>query len=165
VGVFVPHLEYLLSRCWISVIEVAIAAWRRRAPIAAQIPARGTMLALLAFGISLIAWPLWNQVANVDLRTYPAADDRAALSTIKAHEYVMLSDAYLTMNRYADAVAAAQTSIALNPAMAAPWMRVALACIPLGRRDEALRAATTAVRLAPRDIAANALLAELQARR
>jgi cytochrome c-type biogenesis protein CcmH/NrfG len=69
------------------------------------------------------------------------------------------------MGRYNDAVSAARSGIALDAAAPEPWTRVALACMPLGRWDEALNAATTAVRLAPDDETANAVLAELQSRR
>ncbi len=160
VGDFVPHLDYLLTLCWISVIVLAAAVWKRRT----STPARGTMLAAAALGIAFIAWPLWNQVLRVDRRTYPAVDDHAALSAIRAREYAMLSEAYYRMGRYADAVIAARTGVALDPAVPEAWTRVALACIPLGRRDEALNAATTAVRLAPDDQTANEALAELQSR-
>ncbi|HVW10286.1 MAG TPA: glycosyltransferase 87 family protein [Bryobacteraceae bacterium] len=160
VGDFVPHLDYLLALCWISVIVLAIAAWNSRPAM----PARGTILAAAALAIPLIAWPLWNQVARVDRRTYPAADDHAALAAIRAREYGMLSEAYYKMGRYADAVVAARTGVALDPAVPEVWTRVALACIPLGRRDEALNAAATAVRLAPDDELAVSALAELQSR-
>ena len=98
-------------------------------------------------------------------RTYPAADDRAALSGIRAREYAILSEAWYKMGRYNDAVAAARNGIALDPGASEPWTRLALACIPLGRRDEALNAAITAVRLAPDDDTANAVLTELESRR
>jgi len=161
VGDFVPHLDYLLTLCWISVIALACAVWRRRPAM----PSRGTVLAAATFAIPLIAWPLWNQVVRIDHRRYPAADDHAALSSIHAGEYAMLSEAYYKMGRYTDAVAAARTGVSLDPAVSEAWTRIALACIPLGRWDEALTAATTAVRLAPDDQTANAALAELQSRR
>jgi tetratricopeptide (TPR) repeat protein len=161
VGDFVPHLDYLLTLCWISVIVLAIAVWQRRTPI----PARETVLVFVALALPVIVWPLWNQVTDTDRRTYPAADDRAALSVIRAHEYAMLSDVYYKMARYTDAAAAARTGIALNPAVPETWTRAALACLALGRWDEALNAATTALRLAPDDEAANAVLGELQVRR
>jgi tetratricopeptide (TPR) repeat protein len=123
------------------------------------------MLVLTALTVPLIVWPLWNQVIRVDRRTYPAADDHAALSAIRAREYAVLSEVWYRMGRYTDAVKAARAGVSLNPAVPEPWTRVALACISLGRWDEALHAATTAVRLAPDDEAANAALAELQSRR
>jgi len=160
-GDFVPHLDYLLTLCWISVIVLACAAWRRRPPM----PARRTILIAVALAISVIGRPLWNQVTRVDRRTYPAADDRTALSGIRAREYAMLSEAYYKMGRYTDAVAAARTGVSLDPAVSEAWTQIALDCIPLGRWDEALNAATTAVRLAPDDASANAVLAEAQSRR
>ncbi|HVV47538.1 MAG TPA: glycosyltransferase 87 family protein [Bryobacteraceae bacterium] len=161
VGDFVPHLDYLLTLCWISVIVLACAVWRRR-PV---MPSRGAMLISTALAIPLIAWPLWNQVIRTDRRTYPAAEDRAALSAVRAREYAMLSEVWYGMGRYTEAVDAARAGVALNPAVPEPWTRIALGCIALGRRDEALNAATTAVRLAPEDETANAALAELQGRR
>jgi tetratricopeptide (TPR) repeat protein len=161
VGDFVPHLDYLLTLCWISVIVLACVVWRRRPAM----PSRATTVIAAALAIPLIAWPLWNQVARVERRTYPAADDHTALSGIHAREYAALSEVYYKMGRYNDAVAAARTGVALDPAISDSWTRIALACIPLGRWDEALNAATTAIRLAPDDETANAVLAELQSRR
>jgi cytochrome c-type biogenesis protein CcmH/NrfG len=159
-GDFTPHLDYLLTLCWISVIALAITVWRRRPAM----PSRGTVLAATALALPLIVWPLWDHVARIDRRTYPASEDRAALTAIHAREYAMLSAIYYKMGRYADAVDAARTGIAMDPVLPEPWTRKALACIPLGRRDEALIAAVTAVRLAPDDESANAALAEVRRR-
>jgi cytochrome c-type biogenesis protein CcmH/NrfG len=76
-----------------------------------------------------------------------------------------LSEVYYSMKRYPDAATAARTGVERDATAADAWTRLALACIPLGRREEALHAATTAVRLAPNDEAANAILAELSGRR
>jgi tetratricopeptide (TPR) repeat protein len=159
VGDFVPHLDYLLTLCWISVIALAIAVWRRP-----SMPSRRMVLAATALAVPLIGWPLWNHISRIDRRTYPASEDRAAVSGIRAHEYAMLSAVYYQMGRYSDAADAARTGIAMDPGVAEPWIRKALACIPLGRRDEALIAAATAVRLAPDDASANAALAEVRRR-
>jgi len=112
VGDFVPHLDYLLTLCWISVIVLACAVWRRRAAM----PSRGIVLTAAAVAVPLIVWPVWNQVSRVDYRKYPAADDHAALIEIRAREYAMLSEAYYKMGRYADAVAAATIAVRLAPA-------------------------------------------------
>ena len=65
------------------------------------------------------------------------------------------------MKRYTDAVVAARTGVALDPALPEAWNALAQACIRLGRRDEALNAANTAIRIAPDDEAANDNLSEL----
>ncbi|HEY4089477.1 MAG TPA: glycosyltransferase family 87 protein [Bryobacteraceae bacterium] len=111
VGDFVPHLDYLLTLCWISVIVLACVVWRRRPAM----PSRGTVLAAVALAIPLVVWPVWNQVIRVDRRTYPAAADRTALAGIHAREYAMLSEAYYKMGRYADALAAATVAVRLAP--------------------------------------------------
>jgi tetratricopeptide (TPR) repeat protein len=104
-------------------------------------------------------------VRNIDKRTYPPANDHAALVTIRAQEDAALSQVYYRMGRYTDAVVAARTGIALDPTVLDAWNNLALACIQLQRWDEALNAANNAVRLAPNDETANASLAELLSRR
>ncbi len=111
VGDFVPHLDYLLTMCWISVIVLACAVWRRRAAI----PSRSAGLVSAVIAVALIAWPLWNQVESVDRRTYPAADDHAALSVIHAREYAMLSEIYFKMGRWEEALSAATVAVRLAP--------------------------------------------------
>src|SRR6185312_10371627 len=138
VGDFTPHLDYLLTLCWISVIALAIAVWRRRPAM----PSRAMSLAATALAVPLIVWPLWNQVIRVDRRAYPAAADRAALSGIHAREYAMLSEVDYKAGRYTDAVAAARAGVALDARVPELWTQLALACNALGRRDEALNAAT-----------------------
>jgi tetratricopeptide (TPR) repeat protein len=71
-----------------------------------------------------------------------------------------LSQAYYKMGRYADAVVAARTGIALDPAPLDGWNSLARACLQLGRWDEALNAANVAIRIAPDDAMANANLAD-----
>lgn len=161
VGDFVPHLDYLLTLCWISVIVLACAVWKRQP----SLPARRTAILAGAISIPLIVWPLWKQVMRVDTRRYPAAEDHSALNAIHAHEHAMLSQAYYKMGRYTEAVVAARTGVALDPSLAEAWSNLALACIPLQRWEEALNAASNAVRLAPEDETANAALSELQNRR
>jgi hypothetical protein len=111
VGDFVPHLDYLLTLCWISVIALAVAVWRRRPAM----PPRRMALVAAAIALPLIVWPLWNQVTRIDRRTYPAADDRAALSGIRAREYAMLSEVYYKMGRWDEALNAAKTAVRLAP--------------------------------------------------
>jgi hypothetical protein len=90
---------------------LACAVWLRRPAM----PSRGTVLGAAGLAIPLIVWPVWNQVIRVDHRTYPAADDHAALSGIHAREYAMLSEAYYKMERYTDALAAATVAVRLAP--------------------------------------------------
>ena len=162
VGDFTPHLDYFLTLCWISVISVlALAVWIR----GPAFPSARTRILLSAIAIAVFAYPMWNQVRNIDKRTYPPANDHAALVTIRAQEDAALSQVYYRMGRYTDAVVAARTGVALDPTVLDAWNNLALACIQLQRWDEALNAANTAVRLAPNDETANARLAELLARR
>lgn len=161
VGDFTPHLNYFLTLCWISVIMLALAVWIRRPFFP---PARMRIL-LSAIAIVVFAYPMWNQARNIDKRTYPPANDHAALVTIRAQEDAALSQVYYRMGRYTDAVVAARTSVALDPAVLDAWNNLALACIQLRRWDEALNATNNAVRLAPNDETANANLAELLSRR
>jgi hypothetical protein len=161
VGDFTPHLNYFLTLCWISVIVLAFAVWIRRP----SFPVLRTRILLSAIAIAVFAYPMWNQVRNIDKRTYPPANDHAALVTIRAQEDASLSQVYYRMGRYTDAVVAARTGVALDPTVLDAWNNLALACIQLQRWDEALNAANNAVRLAPNDETANASLAELLSRR
>jgi tetratricopeptide (TPR) repeat protein len=161
VGDFTPHLNYSMTLCWISVIVLAFAVWRQRP----SFPSPRIRILLSAAAIAVFAYPVWNQARNIDKRTYPPASDRAALVTIRAQEDATLSQIYYKLGRYTDAVIAARTGIALDPAVLDAWNNLALACIQLQRWDEALNAANNAVRLAPDDEAANANLAELLRRR
>lgn len=157
VGDFTPHLNYFLALCWISVIVLAIAVWIRRSLFP---PARmRTLLSMIA--VAAFAYPIWNQVHNIDKRTDPPANDHAALVTIRAQEDAALSQVYYRMARYTDATVAARTAVALDPTVLDAWNNLALACIQLQRWDEALNAANNALRLAPNDETANASLAEL----
>jgi Glycosyltransferase family 87/Tetratricopeptide repeat len=157
VGDFTPHLNYFLTLCWISVIVLALAVWIRRP----SFPSPRTRILLSVIAIAVFAYPLWNQLHNIDKRTYPPANDHAALVTIRAQEDAALSQVYYQMGRYTDAVVAARTGVALDPAVLDVWNNLALACIRLQRWDEALNAANNALRLAPNDETANANLAEL----
>jgi len=161
VGDFTPHLNYFLTLCWISVIVLALAVWIRRP----SFPSLRTRILLSALAIAIFAYPTWNQLRNIDKRTYPPANDHAALLTIRAQEDAALSQLYYRMGRYTDAVVAARTSVALDPTVLDAWNNLALACIRLQRWDEALNAANNAIRLAPNDETANASLAELLGRR
>ena len=161
VGDFTPHLNYFLTLCWISVIILALAVWIRRP----SFPSARTCILLSAIAVAIFAYPVWNQVHNIDKRTYPPANDHAALITIRAEEDAALSQAYYRLGRYTDAVVAARTGVALDPTVLDVWNNLALACIQLQRWDEALNAANNAVRLAPNDETANANLAELLGRR
>jgi hypothetical protein len=160
VGDFTPHLNYFLTLCWISVIVLALAVWIRRP----SFPSAGTRILLSAIAIAVFAYPMWNQVRNIDRRTYPPTNDHAALGTIRAEEDAALSQVYYRMGLYTDAVVAARTGIALDPAVLDAWNNLALACIQLQRWDEALNAANNAVRLAPNDETAIANLTELRSR-
>ena len=162
VGDFTPHLDYFLTVCWISVIVLARSAWRRQ-PV--TWPTFRTRALLSVLAIPVFIYPAWNQYANVDARKYPASADHAAVATVHADEYAMLSKAYYKMGRYADAVVAARTGIALDPQVPGAWNNLATACIRMGRWDEALNAAENAIRLAPEDATANANIEELQSRR
>jgi hypothetical protein len=161
VGDFTPHLNYFLTLCWVSVIMLAIAVWIRRP----WLPQARTRILLSAIAIVAFGYPIWNQVRNIDKRTDPPTNDRAALVTIRAQEDAALSQVYYGMGRYTDAVVVARTGVALDPAVLDAWNDLALACIQLQRWDEALNAANNAVRLAPNDETANANLAELLSRR
>jgi len=161
VGDFTPHLDYLLTVAWFSVIALAWVVWKRRPAM----PDLTWRILWTAVALVVFAYPVWNQVWHVDTRTYPASDDRNALIGIHAHEYAQLSDRYYSLARYQDAVVAARTGAALDPDLAEAWTDLAKACIPLQRRDEALHAAESAVRLAPDDEEANQVLAELSRRR
>ena len=111
VGDFTPHLDYPLAVCWISVIVLAWAVWKRQP----SFPTIRTRIIFAALAIPVVIYPFWNQVAHVDARTYPTAVDHAALATIHAHEHAMLSHEYYKMARYTDAVVAARTGVALDP--------------------------------------------------
>ena len=161
VGDFTPHLNYFLTLCWISVIVLALAVWIRRP----SFPPTRTRILLSAIAIAVFAYPMWNQVRHIDKRTYPPANDHAALVTIRAQEDAALSQVYYRMGRYTDAVVSARTAVALDPAVLDAWNNLALACIQLQRWDEALNAANNAVRLAPNDETANASLSELLSHR
>ena len=145
---------------WISVAVLAIGAWRTRS-LWPTLRAR-VLLSLVA--IAAILYPAWIQLARVDARTYPPAVDHAALITIRAHEDALLSEQYYKMGRYQDAVVAARTGVARDPGRVDVWNDLALACMRLGRWDEANHAAKEAIRLAPGDEVANANLAQLMSR-
>lgn len=161
VGDFSGHLDYLLTLCWISVIVLAFAVWKRHPGF----PSFQTRILLSGAALAVFAYPLWNQVVHVDARNYPTAVDHGALNAIHANEYSMLSQAYFKMGRYTDAVVAARTGAALDPAVLEVWNSLAQACIQLGRWDEALNAADNAFRIAPSDETANANLTEILGRR
>jgi hypothetical protein len=160
VGDFSGHLDYFLGICWLSVIVLAVSAWRRRS----SFPSLRSRILLAVVAIPVIGWPTWNQF-RTDGRTYPPAADRTALTAIHASEYAMLSAAYYKLGRYTDAVVAARTGVALDPSLADTWNSLTRACIGMRRWDEALNAASQAIRLAPDDETANANFAEVQSRR
>ncbi len=162
VGDFAGHLDYPLTLCWISVIVLAWTGWKSRE---AAFPTLRTQILLGIVAIPLIIYPAWLQATRTDARTYPPANDHAALRSIDASEYAMLSQAYYKLGRYTDAVVAARTGVALDPSLLDAWNNLARACIKLERWDEALNAAHNAVRIAPDDATANASLAELFSRR
>ena len=163
VGDFAGHLDYSLGVCWVSVIVLAWAVWRR--PPSRAMPTLRTWVLLSALAIPAVVFPAWTQIARVDARTYAPSLDRAAVVSIHANEQAMLSQAYFKLGRYTDAVVAARTGVALDPAQVDAWNNLASACMKLGRWDEALNAANNSIRLAPDDQTANANLAELLGRR
>jgi hypothetical protein len=151
VGDFSGHLDYFLMLCWISVAVLAGCAWRK-----ASTPAPRDRILWSAAAVLVIFFPAWRQVTRVDMRRYPAAADHAALTTIRAHEEALLSERFYGMGRYQEAVIAARTGAALDPTRVDVWNRLALACMRLGRWDEANNAAAAAIRIAPDDELANA---------
>ncbi len=157
VGDWVGHIDYLLTLCWLSVIVLALSAWKRKP----SLPGLRTGFISFAAAMILVVYPVWNQVARVDKRTYAPAVDHAAVTGIHAQEYAMLSAEYLKMSRYTEAVVAARTGAALDPAVLDVWNALTQACIRLGRFDEALNAANNAIQIAPDDAIANANLAEV----
>jgi hypothetical protein len=163
VGDFSGHLDYFLTVCWISVIVLAWSVWKWKS--SPSFPGLRARILWSCFLIPAFISPLWIQVRRIDARTYPPANDHAALVSIRADEHAMLSQAYYKMGRYADAVVAARTGVALDPTVLDAWNSLAQACIRLGRWDEARNAANTAIRLAPNDETANANLAESLAHR
>ena len=162
VGDYAGHLDYFLTACWVSVVVLAYAAWKWRAK---SLPTRRTAVALSTFAALTLIYPAWNQFRHTDARTYPPTTDHAALTSIRAGERAMLSQAYYKMGRYTDAVVAARTGIALDPTQLDAWNSLAQACIQLGRWDEARNAADTAIRLAPNDETANANFTVVQGHR
>jgi tetratricopeptide (TPR) repeat protein len=154
VGDFTPHLDYFLALAWISVIVLAWTVWKRT-PV---FPGWRYRVFLLVSALPIVGLPLWRQVMVVDKRIYPAANDRAALTNIHANEQAMLAAQYYRMARYQDAIIAARTGIAIDPYSLDAWNNLALACMKLGRWDEALNAGQNAVRIAPEDETANANL-------
>jgi tetratricopeptide (TPR) repeat protein len=157
VGDFTPHLDYFLTICWISVIVLAVAVWRRKPGF----PALGIRVACSVLAAAIFVFPMWRQLRTIDARTYAPSTDRAALKAIRAEEDAALSGQYYKMGRYTDAIVAARTGVALDPTQLDAWNNLALACIQLQRWDEGMNAANNAVRLAPDDQTANASLAEL----
>jgi len=165
VGDFTPHLDYLLTVCWLSVIALVWSAYKQMSRQNLPFPTLRTRILWSALAIPILAYPLWNQVVRVDARTYPPSTDHTALQTIHAHEYAMLSQKYDALGRDKEAVVAARTGVALDPTLLEAWNNLTRACIQLGRWDEALNAADNAARIAPDDETANANLAELQSHR
>jgi tetratricopeptide (TPR) repeat protein len=102
---------------------------------------------------------------RTDARTYPPANDHAAVIAIHADEYAQLSQAYFKLGRYNDAIVAARTGVALDASVLSAWNTLARACIAAGRWEEALNAANNAIRISPEDAVANATLVELYSRR
>jgi hypothetical protein len=156
VGDFTPHLDYFLTVCWLSVVVVAWSAWRKR-PI--SLP---SLKIRLAFGVALIPllfYPAWRQI-QLDARKYPPSVDQAAIASIYSNEHAMLSQQYYKLGRYADAVVAARTGVALDSSQLEAWNSLAKACLQMGRWEEALNAASQAIRIAPDNDAANDNLAE-----
>jgi hypothetical protein len=164
VGDFSGHLDYSLMLCWISVAVLAVAVWRKRSALPG-LPTLRARIVLSVAAIAAVLYPAWNQLMHVDVRRYPTSEDHKALITIRAHEDAMLSEQYYRIGRYNDAVVAAQTGAARDPGRVDVWNNLALACIRLGRWDEANNAAENAVRIAPDDEVANANLAKLMGRR
>jgi len=162
VGDFAGHLDYSLTVCWISVIVLAGAVWRRKH---ATFPDWKTGGLLAAMAAALIFFPAWKQAARTDARTYPPANDHAAVIAIHADEYAQLSQAYFKLGRYNDAIVAARTGVALDASVLSAWNTLARACIAAGRWEEALNAANNAIRISPEDAVANATLVELYSRR
>ena len=157
VGDFSGHIDYLLMLCWVSVSVLAWSAWNG----SPKLPAVRTRILLAMAVIPAIIYPAWIQLARVDARRYPASEDHAALITLRAHEDALLSERYYKMGRYQDAVVAARTGVALDPGRVDVWNNLALACMRLGRWDEAANAAENAIRIAPDDEVANANLTQL----
>jgi hypothetical protein len=156
VGDFSGHLDYFLTLCWFSVIVLACVAWKRRPSLSVPTPRTRLVLSILA--VPVLIYPMWKQL-HVDARTYPPSVDRAAIAAIRSEEHASLSQQLYGMGRYTEAVVAARTGIALDPTRLDAWNSLSLACIQLGRWDEALNAAYSALRIAPGDEIANANLA------
>jgi tetratricopeptide (TPR) repeat protein len=147
VGDFSGHLDYALMLCWISVIVLACASWRRRPPVP---PSLRAALVLSALAIPLVAYPTWKQL-RADARSYPPSVDHDAIATVHAAADALLSQQLFKMGRYTEAVVAARTGVALDPAQLDAWNNLSRACISLGRWDEAVFAANSALELSPGD--------------
>ena len=147
VGDFSGHLDYALVLCWISVVVLACAPWRRRPTI---LPSLRAVLVLSGLAILLIAYPTWRQL-RADARTYPPSVDHDAIATVHAGAEALLSQQLFRVGRYTEAVVAARTGVALDPAQLDAWNNLSRACISLGRWDEAIFAANRALELAPGD--------------
>ena len=161
VGDFTPHLDYFLTICWVSVIVLAISAWFPKP----SFPSLRTRVWLSVLAAVIFVLPMWNQIQHVDARTYAPSFDHTALKSIRAQEDAALSQQYFKLGRYTDAVIAARTGVALDPAQLDPWNSLAAACMQLQRWDEALNAADNAVRIAPNDVTAIAHRTEILNRR
>ncbi len=158
IGDFSPHLDYFETLCWVSVIILAVVAWKRDE---LTLPRRPVMAGFCALMLGAIVYPGWRQLRS-DARTYPQSVDRAAIATVHAEEQAMLSDAYLKLGRKEDAVVAARLGAALDANSLYVWNSLTRACIRIGRWDEARNAADNALRLAPEDETANAQSYELE---
>lgn len=151
-GDFSPHLDYFLVLCWISVIVLAWVAWKP--PATLTVPRRRTLAVAGAVIFLVVLYPVRGQLLT-DSRTSPEDADRIALTFIRADEQASLSDILYYRDRYAEAVVAARTGLAMDATHVHGWNSLGRACIQLGRWDEALNAAEAALRLAPDDEAAN----------
>src|SRR6185437_7237787 len=151
---------YLLTIAWFSVIALAWTVWKRRPTL----PTLRARILWAALAILIFAYPVWNQVWRVDARVFPVSDDHKVLDGARGYQYAQLSVRYYSLARYQNALVAARTGVAFAPNLAEAWTRLAQACIPLQRWDEAMNAAERAVQLSPNDEGANEALAALSHR-
>ena len=155
IGDFQGHLDYFQIACWLSVLVVLAFAWKQIYTAASErhSPAfgRATRILHVSAASALLLFLVYPAVgpARSDTRPIPWSARQHLALFVRSVQFSDLSYQLYSMGRYQEAIAAAQQSVALNPASAVAYTDIAASYAALRLWDQSIPYAQQAYRLQP----------------
>ncbi len=144
VGDYQGHVDYSQLLCWLTVVIVLGAAWKRMKGgimperwLRARIPGRAWQVSAALLAAVLVAFPFggWIQQKQPTPRIGAGPD---ALNEIRAQQYREISSQLYQLARFQDALTAGQESLKFDPGSADTYKLLAASYAALHMWDKAI---------------------------